>query len=820
MKKTALYLILSLCLFGAANAFALNPLMMTARDKPADEAKATEAVDLPADYGAEDVDAVLARMSDDQVRRMLITELQADAAAASQDAPEKVGGLTGTIRWLENATNLFVSRAYRLAGSLPSVPGELKVAVDRLTDHEGLGRLVVMVFIALGILATGWLAEKIFVRFTARLRARIETMPGMDGILRFWGAMVKTIPELMGLLIFTLSPLLIFFLVVDRQDRHMRLLFLAFLLTTVIIRFCALLLRLFFSPKAANLRLIPMSCELARYLHRRLLLMVSIIGVGWVLTLLFFYLEVNRSAQIWLTAFLVTLIIGLLAGMVWGNRGAVKQHLLGRKHIACEKRAWLREQFASMWHILALAYFFLVWLMGVGRMVTMDEMKFDGAFILSLLIVPIYLALDRLAQWCVISTFSKKPAAPISSAETPDAEPSEDDAPELQADGTSSESSTEEGSGYLDIVSRVVRVVVFLAVALWFLDIWGIRISLGEAAVGAVVDVLITLLLAHIAWEFINAAISRKLAEGGFVEKDEKTDDDDEWGAAGAQDRSHTLLPMLRKFIGVVMVVMVTLIVLSSLGVDIGPLLAGAGVIGLAIGFGAQKLVRDILSGIFFLMDDAFRVGEYLDCGGISGTVEEITLRTIKLRHHRGMLQIVPLGDLKSITNFMRGGMVVKFDLKLPYDTDIDKVRKIIKKVGKKMMLDEELGPDFIKPLKSQGVRSVGDSVMTFRAKFTARPGTHFVIRREAYKHITAALEKAGIHYAHRKVIVDLAPNLAEQMDVGVTHTERAGTRSSSEPAKLTAEQKTQLLQAGAAAALDTIVEGENQDPKAGKKKK
>ncbi len=287
----------------------------------------------------------------------------------------------------------------------------------------------------------------------------------------------------------------------------------------------------------------------------------------------------------------------------------------------------------------------------------------------------------------------------------------------------------------------------------------------------------------------------------------------------GAQDRSHTLLPMLRKFIGVVMVVMVTLIVLSSIGVEIGPLLAGAGVIGLAIGFGAQKLVRDILSGIFFLMDDAFRVGEYLDAGGISGTVEQITLRTIKLRHHRGMLQIVPLGDLASITNYMRGGIVVKFDLQLPYDTDIDKVRKIIKKVGKAMLLDEELGADFIKPVKSQGVRSVGDSVMTFRVKFTARPGTHFVIRREAFKRITEALEKKGIHYAHRKVIVDLAagavpPTGPEAGAVGGNPPSGGGS-----PPAIGPEQREQILHAGAAAGLDTIMAGENQDSQAGKKK-
>jgi hypothetical protein len=132
------------------------------------------------------------------------------------------------------------------------------------------------------------------------------------------------------------------------------------------------------------------------------------------------------------------------------------------------------------------------------------------------------------------------------------------------------------------------------------------------------------------------------------------------------------------------------------------------------------------------------------------------------------------------------------------------------------MLLDEELGPDFIKPLKSQGVRSVGDSVMTFRAKFTARPGTHFVIRREAYKEITAALEKAGIHYAHRKVIVDLAPELAEKMDVGPASTERAGAQGLD---KLTPEQKAQVITAGAAAAMDTIAEEEGGDGK-GKKKK
>ncbi|MDJ0720413.1 MAG: mechanosensitive ion channel [Desulfobacterales bacterium] len=807
MKKTALSLALFLWIFGAVNAFALNPALLAAGGKSGDAPSATETPQLPENLSAAEIDALMARLNDDQVRRLLIAELQADAAAQTQGASEKVGGLKGAIQWLENATQLYISRAYRLVVSLPDVPGDLKGTLDRLTDYEGLGRLMVMIFIALCLLATGWVAEKIFFRFTSGLRQRIETMPGMEGILRFWGALINALPECLGLLIFAVTPLLVSSLVVDRQDRNMRLLFLAFLMVAVIIRVCALVLRLFFSPKAANLRLLPLSCPVAQYLHRRLLLMVNVVTVSWVLGILLLHLEVNRPVQVWFFIVLGSLIIVMFAGMVWSNRHIVKNYYLDRRHIACEKRVWLREQFASMWHILAIAYLFLVWLLAHWRVVTADEIKFDGTYILSLLIVPIYLALDRMAQWCVISVFSKKKPATKGSDPSTATERVEVGL-DSQGDEDAAESPSEDGPAYLDIASRVVRVVVFIAVALWFLDIWGFNITFGEAAVGAVVDVLITLLLAHIAWEFITSAINRKLAEGGYVEGAENKDDDDEWGAGGSQDRSHTLLPMLRKFLGVVMVVMVTLIVLSSIGVEIGPLLAGAGVIGLAIGFGAQKLVRDILSGIFFLMDDAFRVGEYLDAGGISGTVEQITLRTIKLRHHRGMLQIVPLGDLASITNYMRGGIVVKFDLQLPYDTDIDKVRKIIKKVGKAMLLDEELGPDFIKPVKSQGVRSVGDSVMTFRVKFTARPGKHFVIRREAFKRITEALEKKGFQYAHRKVIVDLAPGAISP----------GGPDGGGAPA-LSPEQREQMLQAGAAAALDSLIDQESQDPKAGKKK-
>jgi len=197
--------------------------------------------------------------------------------------------------------------------------------------------------------------------------------------------------------------------------------------------------------------------------------------------------------------------------------------------------------------------------------------------------------------------------------------------------------------------------------------------------------------------------------------------------------------------------------------------------------------VSDVLSGFFYLLDDAFRVGEYIKTSSISGAVEKITLRNVMLRHHRGMLQIVPYSDLGAIINYMRGGIVVKFNLQFPYYTDVDQVRKVIKRVDITMLDDPEFGKNFIKQVKSQGIREVTDSVLTIRVKFTAHPGTHFLTRREAYRRITEALAAKGIFYAHRKVIVEV-PGGTQGGDTGLTDESRKRIAEAGTAAQLAIE--------------------------------
>jgi len=197
------------------------------------------------------------------------------------------------------------------------------------------------------------------------------------------------------------------------------------------------------------------------------------------------------------------------------------------------------------------------------------------------------------------------------------------------------------------------------------------------------------------------------------------------------------VLPLIRASIKITLVVMAVLISLSALGVNIGPLIAGAGVVGIAIGFGAQTLVRDIVSGFFYLLDDAFRIGEYVVIDQIRGTVEKISIRSFQLRHHEGPVHTIPYGEIRTLTNWSRDWAIMKFELRVPFETDIEMVRKMIKQIGLDMVADPAFGPLMLAPLKSQGVNRIDDSA------------------REAFTRIQRAFEEKGIQFAPRRVLVE-----------------------------------------------------------------
>jgi small-conductance mechanosensitive channel len=350
------------------------------------------------------------------------------------------------------------------------------------------------------------------------------------------------------------------------------------------------------------------------------------------------------------------------------------------------------------------------------------------------------------------------------------------------------------------IIGSSLRIALAAYVFFYLLEIWGIDIQIGRAVARTAFNILIAVLICYVMWEVTSTAIQRKLAE-----EMPETDEDMEEGGAGGS-RVGTLLLLLRKFILAVLIVMATLIMLSSIGVNIGPLIAGAGVIGLAIGFGSQTLVKDVIAGLFFLLDDAFRVGDYIETAGTKGMVQHISLRSLRLRHPRGMVNTIPFGDIGIVTNMSRDYIITKLDFRVRYDTDVEKVRKIIKqKVYEPIMQNEELAPKLLDKIKSQGVRQLDDSAMIMRVKYKTAPGQQFEIRKEVYRLMQEAFAEEGIEFAHRNVTVYMPP-------------ETTGTQPGRQPDQKaetgdTAAQK--LTEKAAAAAIAVAqTEADEQKPK------
>jgi small-conductance mechanosensitive channel len=319
-------------------------------------------------------------------------------------------------------------------------------------------------------------------------------------------------------------------------------------------------------------------------------------------------------------------------------------------------------------------------------------------------------------------------------------------------------------SAYRPVLRRIALVAVIGSALGALAGEWGVSIhgmSQSPGAIGGLLaralDITMVVLLADLVWLWARTAIDRRVAVHAPRPPEGLPGEVSDSGA-----RLATLLPLLRKAVLVVIVTAAVLISLSSLGVNIAPLLAGAGVVGIAIGFGAQTLVRDIVSGIFYLLEDAFRVGEYVEFGQTRGTVESISLRFLRLRHHRGAVHTIPFGEIRWLTNQSRDWQIMKLEFRVPFDTDMRLVKKLVGQIGEALLQDEELGPWLIEPVKSRGVIRMEEFCAVLGVKFTARPGDGlFLVRREAYHRIIEAFAANGIRFADRHK-VELLPSRSE----------------------------------------------------------
>jgi small conductance mechanosensitive channel len=218
-----------------------------------------------------------------------------------------------------------------------------------------------------------------------------------------------------------------------------------------------------------------------------------------------------------------------------------------------------------------------------------------------------------------------------------------------------------------------------------------------------------------------------------------------------------TLGPLLRGVVQGFIVVLASLTVLSELGVKIGPLLASAGVVGIAVGFGAQTLVKDFLTGLFLIIEDIVAVGDIVRVGDRSGTVEAMTLRTLRIRSGDGVLHILPYSEAQVISNQTKSFSNYVFDIGIGYGADIDHAFAVMRRVGAELQADPAYGEKILEPLEIMGVDALGESAVMLKARFRTRPGDQWAVGREYNRRIKYAFDAEGIEipYAYRKLVID-----------------------------------------------------------------
>ena len=522
-------------------------------------------------------------------------------------------------------------------------------------------------------------------------------------------------------------------------------------------------------PKHRMINLNDEDAKMIQYSWRNS--MVAVI-VFFSITAWFDALDIDREVYKLMLLGSMTLAVLTFGYLTVRHRKPFAGVLLGADEPAT-KPAW-RRAFAGSWHWISLGYLAVAWVISVYRtvldlpsatiLVASPIIAFLGGVgtygVVLLIIDKAYQARRRRFEVRVALAHEKEKirreleqvAINAALREAP-----EDDE-ELIINKVMAERKMEEMPAFRPVFKPLLEqasgILITIIAAGFVLATWDVNIGQRGNPITAFLD---TLMIGFIGWFLYRAVaiyIDAQIAEEG--DDVQPGEPDGEMGGQGAS-RLTTLLPLIRNVTVAGIIVLTAMVILSNMGVDIAPLFAGAGVIGLAIGFGAQTLIRDIFSGGFFLFDDAFRRGEYIEMEGIQGTVEKISLRSFQLRHHNGPLHTIPFGEIRRLTNFSRDWVMMKLPLRLTYDTDVERVRKLIKKLGQRLLEHPDVGHLFLQPLKSQGVYKMEDSAMIIRVKFMTKPGDQFVTRKVVYAHIRELFEQEGVKFAHKEVTVRLA---------------------------------------------------------------
>ncbi len=713
--------------------------VLTAAPASAQAVAGTGSGSQAADSGASDaeIDALVGKLEDPDQRAALIEQLKLLKAAQEETKPaddaqplvaDGLGALmlSALSEQIERMSRGFAAVGtviLQLPAALADLAREAQEPENRQRWMEILGKLAL-------VLGAAVIAKWLMDRLLARPRRAIES--------RHADSLWVKIPMLVLRLLLQLLPIAAFaaaayaVLPMTEPRPATRLVALAVINASVIVRTVRAVALVLLAPSAPHHRLPRLTDESAHYCYIWVSRITAVAVYGYFAAQAALLLGLPPSAYGFLLRAVGLVVAGMLVVLILQNRGSVAAWLRGRpaqpgvepppgrpagRLAGC---GVLRHRVADVWHVLAIVYVvasYVIWALDVpGGFEFLLRATVLSAVVLALLRIAV-MALRRLAhRGFALSTDLKRRF------------------PGLEA----------RSNRYLPVFERLLQVVLYIVAALWLLEIWGVdsfgwlASDFGQRLTGSLVTIAIIILVSAMLLEIMDVVVERYLAPK-----------DAHGRPIMRSARVRTLLPLLRNALRILLAVMVTLIVLAELGINIAPLLAGAGVVGLAIGFGAQTLVKDVITGFFILAEDTLSVGDVADIDGNAGVVEAMTIRTIRLRDGSGTVYTIPFSAVTTVKNLTKDFSFAMFAINVTYGTDTDKAIELMNQVAKDMRDDPEFRYMILADLEVMGLDRFTDAAMVLQARLRTPPGKQWSVAREFNRRLKIAFDENGIDFAN-----------------------------------------------------------------------
>ncbi|MEM9603179.1 MAG: mechanosensitive ion channel family protein [Pseudomonadota bacterium] len=672
---------------------------------------------------------MLSQLDDREARSLLVEQLNREVRLA----PAANGTQSQQLKtFFSNTFSGIGDNIVSAVEAIPVLPGNQQQAFKRFAAERPPGAVAYTVKVVLLSLLVALAVELAFWRVTRTWRRTLLNSEQPTRLRDTVGALLtRFLTEMAALFAFMLAGGVVRRALISEQDADITRSFV--LLAVVLPRAAAALLRFALAPKYPSYRLLNCNDQTAKHFFRHGILFFFLIGLsGFIIN--FNNINGVHVGNSWIGFWLGVGTHLYLFWALWVPRVDAGNLLLSPHGDNSPREIWVARHFPYFAMGLVAFNWLLVEALAANKLWHLFRDGQGLQFVTLLLSVPLF---DTAVRGLVNNAM-----------------------PTLKGEGAIAERAWMAARrSYI----RIGRVIVFglmlwSIVEIWDLDVEGMASSgIGALAATRTIEILGTLGIGYLAWEVVNLRINSRIAkEQTIAGVDPETTDFGGDGGGTGISRVATVLPLVRWVARVAIVAVTAFMVLRSLGIDTTPLLAGAGVIGLAIGFGAQKLVADVVSGIFFLIDDAFRAGEYVDIEGSVGTVESISLRSMQLRHHRGAVHTIPYGEIPRITNYSRDWVIMKLRFTVPFETNLNTVKKLFKQIGRDLHAVPEFRDDLIQPFKSQGALEVDDVGIVVRGKFMAKPGKQFTLRKEILARVQRAFDENGIQFARKEVRVKL----------------------------------------------------------------